>query len=157
MKLSLVAVGRLKKADPEAALFSDYETRFLRLAPRFGVQGLELIEIGERKVKTQAEEGEAMARHIPEDAFIIACDEHGKAMTSPEFADTIQSVRDRGSSQLVFLIGGADGIAPPLLARANIKLSFGKMVWPHKLARVMLAEQLYRAMSILDNSPYHRY
>jgi 23S rRNA (pseudouridine1915-N3)-methyltransferase len=77
-------------------------------------------------------------------------------MSSPEFANRLADWRDAGRGDLALIIGGADGLAPELRARADASLSFGKMVWPHMLVRVMLAEQLYRAASILAGSPYHR-
>ncbi|MDO7729728.1 MAG: 23S rRNA (pseudouridine(1915)-N(3))-methyltransferase RlmH, partial [Loktanella sp.] len=83
-------------------------------------------------------------------------DERGKVQSSPEFADMLGQWRDQGRQDVAFVIGGADGIDPNLRDRADAALSFGKMVWPHMLVRVMLAEQLYRAASILSNGPYHR-
>ena len=77
-------------------------------------------------------------------------------MTSPSFADRLGRVRDQGRGDLAFVIGGADGIDPSLLAQADMTIIFGAMVWPHMLVRVMLAEQMYRAASILAGSPYHR-
>ena len=87
---------------------------------------------------------------------MIACDERGAARPSRVFAGEIGGLRDRGVRRLVFLIGGADGLDPDLVAQANGKLAFGPQTWPHALARAMLAEQVYRAVSILAGSPYHR-
>ncbi|MEO0665912.1 MAG: 23S rRNA (pseudouridine(1915)-N(3))-methyltransferase RlmH, partial [Pseudomonadota bacterium] len=89
-------------------------------------------------------------------AALLGLDERGKLMTSPDFAHHIAAWRDDGVGEAAFIIGGADGIAPALRSRADLSLSFGKMVWPHMLARAMLCEQLYRAASILAGSPYHR-
>jgi 23S rRNA (pseudouridine1915-N3)-methyltransferase len=83
-------------------------------------------------------------------------DERGKVMTSPSFADQLGGWRDQGRLDVAFVIGGADGLDPTFRAKADAALSFGKMVWPHMLVRVMLSEQLYRAASILSGSPYHR-
>ncbi|MCL4105119.1 UNVERIFIED_CONTAM: hypothetical protein GTU68_018826 [Idotea baltica] len=83
-------------------------------------------------------------------------DERGRQLSSPDFAQAIAVRRDNGCSDLCFIIGGADGIVPDLRKRADLSLSFGAMVWPHMLARVMLTEQLYRAATILAGSPYHR-
>ena len=80
----------------------------------------------------------------------------GKLLTSPQFADLLARQRDAGMSDIAFVIGGADGIAQKLREQVNFKLSFGAMVWPHMMARVMLSEQLYRAASILAGAPYHR-
>ena len=93
---------------------------------------------------------------MPAGALLAVLDERGRVMTSPEFAAELARWRDAGRQDAAFVIGGADGIAPELRARAGFALSFGKMVWPHMLARAMLAEQLYRAASILSGSPYHR-
>ena len=103
-----------------------------------------------------AAEAVLLERAIPQGAVVVALDERGKLMSSPDFAARLAGWRDTGIGDLAFVIGGADGIAPGLRARADLSLSFGRMVWPHMLARVMLAEQLYRAASILSGSPYHR-
>ena len=88
--------------------------------------------------------------------MICVLDERGKVETSPAFAERLGTWRDAGRGDLAFVIGGADGIDPSLRAEADHALSFGKMVWPHMLVRVMLAEQLYRAAAILSGGPYHR-
>ena len=87
---------------------------------------------------------------------MIACDEHGQTLSSRAFADRIARLRDDGCRRLTFLIGGADGLDPALLAASNERLAFGVQTWPHALARAMLAEQVYRATTILAGSPYHR-
>src|SRR5690606_4164680 len=97
-----------------------------------------------------------LERALPAGAVICALDERGTVMSSPDFAGRLAGWRDAGRGDLALIIGGADGIAPALRARADTSLSFGKMVWPHMLVRVMLAEQLYRAASILVGAPYHR-
>ena len=97
-----------------------------------------------------------LQRAIPDGALICTLDERGKVMSSPDFAELIGNWRDQGRQDVAFVIGGADGIDPSLRAQADASLSFGKMVWPHMLVRVMLAEQLYRAASILSGGPYHR-
>ena len=95
-------------------------------------------------------------RVIPTGALSGGMDERGTVMPYSKFASKLGDWRDAGRSDLALIIGGADGIDPELYKRADFKLSFGSMVWPHMLARVMLAEQLYRAASILSGSPYHR-
>jgi 23S rRNA (pseudouridine1915-N3)-methyltransferase len=87
---------------------------------------------------------------------LVTLDERGRVLSSPEFADQLAKWRDGGRQDVSFVIGGADGIAPSFRARADFSISFGRMVWPHMLVRVMLAEQLYRAASILAGAPYHR-
>ena len=103
-----------------------------------------------------AAEAALLDRAIPSGSLISVMDERGKVQTSPDFANQLAGWRDQGRQDVAFVIGGADGIDPALRARADATLSFGKMVWPHMLVRVMLAEQLYRAASILSNGPYHR-
>jgi len=119
-----------------------------------GLGPVEVVEVESRK-PGKAAEAEALRSHLA-DAHVIACDEHGQARPSRAFAEEIATLRDRGVRRLVFLIGGADGLEAELLARANGKLAFGPQTWPHALARVMLSEQVYRAVTILAGSPYHR-
>ena len=119
-----------------------------------GLGPVEMVEVESRK-PGKAAEAEALRPHLA-DAHVIACDEHGQARPSRAFAEEIATLRDRGVRRLVFLIGGADGLDAELLARANGKLAFGPQTWPHALARVMLSEQIYRAVTILAGSPYHR-
>ena len=103
-----------------------------------------------------AAEGALLSRAIPEGAALCVLDERGKVLSSPEFAQALAGWRDGGRQDAAFVIGGADGVDPDLRARADLVISLGRMVWPHMLARVMLAEQLYRAATILAGSPYHR-
>ena len=91
-----------------------------------------------------------------EGAHLIACDERGKTYSSRAFADHIAKLRDQGERRLVFAIGGADGLDASVRQAASSTLAFGPQTWPHALARAMLAEQLYRAVTILAGSPYHR-
>ena len=103
-----------------------------------------------------ATEADLLARALPAGAWMVSMDERGAVLSSPEFATQLVKWRNDGRQDLAFVIGGADGIAPSLRARADASLSFGRMVWPHMLVRVMLAEQLYRAATILGGGPYHR-
>ncbi len=155
MKLSLIVVGRLRKG-PEAALIEDYLTRFDRIGRNMGLGPVTVIEVEDKKGGGKPAEAALLAKALPEGATLVVLDERGKLLTSPEFATKIADWRDQGQANLAFMIGGADGLDASLLARADLKLSFGKMVWPHMLARVMLTEQLYRAASILSGAPYHR-
>ena len=106
--------------------------------------------------KKRVGESRLLLDALPPDAFVIALDERGEAPSSRKFAARLAGLRDQGRRECVFLIGGADGHSEDLRSRADLLLSFGPMVWPHMLARAMLAEQLYRAASILAGSPYHR-
>ncbi len=144
------------KTGPEATLVTDYQTRFDRTGRALGLGPLTLHEVDDRKGGGMAAEAALLRRAIPDGAVLVALDERGKLMPSPDFADRLAGWRDAGRGDLAFVIGGADGLAPELRAQADMALSFGAMVWPHMLVRVMLTEQLYRAASILARSPYHR-
>lgn len=155
MRLHICAVGRLRTG-PEKALIDDYQSRFDRTGRALSLGPMEIHEIDDRKGGGMAGEAALLRRAIPKGAMVCTLDERGKLISSPEFASRIANWRDDGCSDLAFVIGGADGIDPSLRAEADFSLSFGKMVWPHMLARVMLTEQLYRASTILAGSPYHR-
>ncbi|MGH1576743.1 23S rRNA (pseudouridine(1915)-N(3))-methyltransferase RlmH [Planktotalea sp.] len=155
MKVHICAVGRMR-AGPEKTLFDDYHKRFERTGRGLGLGPLSVLEVEDKKNLGMGAEAALLDRAIPKGSVICAMDERGTVMSSPKFADKLGGWRDAGRADLTFIIGGADGIDPSLRARADFKLSFGSMVWPHMLARVMLAEQLYRAASILSGSPYHR-
>ncbi|WP_375173798.1 23S rRNA (pseudouridine(1915)-N(3))-methyltransferase RlmH [Pseudooceanicola sp.] len=155
MKLTICAVGRLRRG-PEADLIDDYLTRAGRTGRSLGLGPATVSEVEDKKGGGRTAEAALLEKALPGGARIIALDERGKLMTSPEFANLLAGWRDEGVSDCAFVIGGADGIDPALRGRADAKLSFGKMVWPHMLARVMLAEQIYRATTILAGSPYHR-
>ncbi|MCF1707689.1 23S rRNA (pseudouridine(1915)-N(3))-methyltransferase RlmH [Tabrizicola sp. J26] len=155
MRLVVCTVGRLR-AGPERMLVDDYVTRFNRTARPLGLGPLTEHEVEDRKGGGMAAEAELLSRALPANAVIVALDERGQTLTSPEFAQRLTAFRDEGRQDLAFLIGGADGIAPALRDRADLMISFGRMVWPHMLVRVMLSEQIYRAATILSGSPYHR-
>ena len=155
MRIRICAVGRLR-AGPEKALIDDYLKRFGRTGRALGLGPAEVIEVDDRKNTGMAAEGALLRRAVPDGAVICTLDERGKLLSSPDFAGRLADWRDQGRGDLAFVIGGADGIDPELRAAADASLSFGKMVWPHMLARVMLSEQLYRAATILAGSPYHR-
>lgn len=155
MRVHVCAVGRLR-AGPERALIDDYLTRFDRSGRALGLGPAAVLEVEGKKGGGMTAEAALLERAIPDGALICTLDERGKLMSSPDFADMLARWRDDGRGDAAFVIGGADGIDPALRARADASLSFGKMVWPHILARVILAEQLYRAASILAGAPYHR-
>ncbi|MBL4916644.1 23S rRNA (pseudouridine(1915)-N(3))-methyltransferase RlmH [Szabonella alba] len=155
MRVTLCAVGRLRTG-PERDLIDDYTTRFDRTGRAHGLGPLAEVEVEDRKGGGMAAEAALLSRAVPAGAALIVLDERGQQMTSPEFAAKLAGWRDGGRQDLAILIGGADGLDPALRARADLAISFGAMVWPHMLVRVMLAEQLYRAASILAGSPYHR-
>ena len=155
MRVTVCVVGRLR-AGPERDLVDDYLTRFDRTGRALGLGPADVREVEDRKGGGMAAEAVLLEKALPTGAAAIALDERGRVMSSPDFADQMAGWRDQGRSDLAFVIGGADGIDPSLRAKCDGSLSFGKMVWPHMLVRVMLAEQLYRAASILAGAPYHR-
>ncbi len=156
MRVTLLAVGRLK-AGPILTLFQDYARRIK--------WPLSTTEVEERRrlapAALRAREGELILEALGgatrkcSNALIIALDQRGTTFTSAAFAERLGQWRDGGRDP-VFVIGGADGLAPSVLERAQLTLSLGVMTWPHLIVRVLLAEQLYRAQSILGGHPYHR-
>ncbi len=131
-----------------------YVDRATAAGRALGLGPVEVIEV-EAKKPGKAAEAEVLKPHL-EAAHVIACDERGQARASRDFAAEIGRLRDDGVRKLVFVIGGADGLDPALVAQAQAKLAFGPQTWPHALARAMLAEQIYRAVTILAGGPYHR-
>jgi 23S rRNA (pseudouridine1915-N3)-methyltransferase len=155
MRVHIIAVGRLR-AGPEKDLVDDYFTRFDRTGRSMGLGPARVVEVDDRKGGGMSAEAALLRRAIPDGALLAVMDERGRMESSPDFAARLAGWRDQGRGDLALVIGGADGIDPALRAEADFALSFGKMVWPHMLVRVMLAEQLYRAASILSGAPYHR-
>jgi 23S rRNA (pseudouridine1915-N3)-methyltransferase len=155
MRIHICAVGRLR-AGPEKTIIDDYLTRFDRTGRGIGLGPARLVEVEDRKGGGMAAESALLQRAIPDGSVICVLDERGTMEKSPEFAARLGGWRDAGRGDLALVIGGADGLDPVLRDSADHALSFGQMVWPHMLARVMLAEQLYRAASILSGGPYHR-
>lgn len=155
MKVTLCVVGRLR-AGPERDLIEDYLQRFDRTGRGLGLGPVSVVEVEDRKGGGQEAEAVLLRKAVPAGAVLCVLDERGKVMSSPEFAGQIAAWRDAGRGHLALVIGGADGLTKALRAEADARLSFGKMVWPHMLVRVMLAEQLYRAAAILAGTPYHR-
>lgn len=155
MRVTICAVGRLR-AGPEKTLIDDYLTRFGRTGRTLALGPATITEIDERKGGGMQGEADLLRRTVPDGALICTMDERGRTLTSPDFAGRLAGWRDDGHRDLAFVIGGADGLDPALRAEADFSMSLGKMVWPHMLVRVMLAEQLYRASSILAGAPYHR-
>ena len=153
MRIAIVAVGRLSRS-PETELVKLYVERATAAGRALGLGPVEVVEVEARK-PGKAAEAEALKPHL-EGSHVVACDERGKPRASRAFAEEIATLRDRGVRRLAFVIGGADGLDPALVAQAQGALAFGPQTWPHALARAMLAEQLWRAVSILAGSPYHR-
>ena len=155
MRVHICAVGRLR-AGPEKNLIEDYLKRFDRTGRSLGLGPARVIEVEDRKGGGPEAEAALLRRAIPDGAVLCVLDERGRVENSPEFAARLAGWRDAGRGDVALVIGGADGVAPELREQADFLLSFGAMVWPHMLVRVMLAEQVYRAASILAGAPYHR-
>lgn len=154
MNLQIAAVGRLRSG-PEAELVSDYLARTGRTGVQVGIGPVNIQEIEARKGGTK-EEARLLAKATADAKPLVVLDERGTSLNSPGLAARLEAWRDHGHRQVTFVIGGADGVTSTLRDRADLVLGLGPMVWPHMLVRVMLAEQLYRSVSILSGSPYHR-
>jgi len=141
----IIAIGRMKKTSHFASAYSEYEKR---------LQGA--IELFELEGRDQKEELEKIKNKLSSNAPIIALDETGKTLSSVQFSQKITDLQQIKTGKFQFIIGGADGLNDEIRAQADLVLSFGKLTWPHMLARVMLIEQIYRAQLILSNHPYHK-
>lgn len=160
MRLAVAAVGRTRAPQPEQMLCDLYRERADGLAARLGFSRLDFLIVEVSRAATpdarRREEASRLSRRLPGQAHRIALDEGGRARSSEDFAAHLARLRDRGCRDLVFLIGGPDGLSPGLLESADERLAFGPQTWPHLLVRAMLAEQIYRAFTILSGHPYHR-
>jgi 23S rRNA (pseudouridine1915-N3)-methyltransferase len=154
----LLAVGRLK-AGPERDLYERFSERIAAAGKGVGLT-FSLREFGESRSGSAAariaEETAQLAASIPDGARLIALDSTGKSLTSAAFSDRVAQWRDGGARDLAVVIGGPDGLAGTMRDRADLVLAFGAATWPHQLVRIMLAEQIYRAVTILAGHPYHR-
>ena len=153
MRIGLIAIGKPGRG-PEAQLADDYVRRATAAGRALGLGPVELIDLDPKK-PGKAPEAELILA-AAEGAHLIACDERGRTYGSRAFSDHIAGLRDQGERRLVFAIGGADGLDRSVLDAARSTLAFGPQTWPHALARAMLAEQVYRAVTIMAGSPYHR-
>lgn len=151
LKLAIVAVGRFGGKDPERLLFETYAGR---MKPP-----IKMIEVEEKRLTgaaRQRREGELLQAATPAGAAIVAMDGRGEVLSSEALAGRLDRFRQQGIGRVAFLIGGADGHDDQLRRSAAFCYSFGPATWPHLMVRAMLAEQLYRAGTILDGHPYHR-
>jgi 23S rRNA (pseudouridine1915-N3)-methyltransferase len=158
MRLIVIAVGRLKQG-PERELAERYRERFDDIGRKLGFRDIEIHEIPESRARDaatrMAEEAAAIAAHFPEKYGLIALDERGKSIDSAVFAQHLGRFRDQ-AKDIIFVIGGADGLSPELRRNAQLVIAFGAATWPHQMVRVMLLEQIYRSATILAGHPYHR-
>ena len=156
--VTLLAVGRLK-AGPERDLFDRYWTRLKPLVGSLGFSEPRLIELREsnarQPVQRKAEEAKALLERVEPGSFLIALDERGKALTTPDFSTRLADLKDSGRA-IACVIGGPDGLDASVRQRADMTLSFGAMTVPHQIVRVLVAEQLYRCATVLAGHPYHR-
>ena len=159
MRLTILCVGRLKD-DAERNIVRRYQQRLEQIGPPLGISGLAITELIEGKAQTAAErkssEAAELRRKIPENAQVAALDERGKTLSSVELARWIGRQRDDGVREICFLIGGPDGLDAAIVGDSSVTICFGRMTLPHGLVRAVLAEQLYRAATILASHPYHR-
>jgi len=155
MRLTITAISRIK-AGPERDLIDDYLGRASASGRSIGLGPAEESEIDNRSLANKTVESAALAAAVPDGARLCLLDERGKTQSSRAFSKTLCQWRDEGAREAVFVIGGADGLDRSAFRQPDLTLSLGAMVWPHKLVRIMLAEQLYRAVSIASGSPYHR-
>jgi 23S rRNA (pseudouridine1915-N3)-methyltransferase len=159
MRLVVAAIGRLKTG-PERELAERYRERASKFGRGVGLHPLDIIEIDESSARRPqdrlTQEGNALNGLMSGGGARIALDGRGQPVTSEQFAERLARWRDNGRPAAYFVIGGADGLAGDLKQRADLVLSFGTATWPHQLVRIMLLEQLYRAMTILAGHPYHR-
>ena len=159
MRIVLAAVGRLKQG-PERELAERYRKRAADAGRGAGLSAFDIVEIKESRAgdadRRMLEESIAIANIIPERAVSVILDAQGQSLTSVSFASSLRDWRNQNTPAAVFIIGAADGLAPSLREQASLAMSFGAATWPHQLVRIMLLEQLYRAVTILAGHPYHR-
>jgi 23S rRNA (pseudouridine1915-N3)-methyltransferase len=159
MRVLVAAIGRLKQG-PERELAERYQKRAADLGRKNGLQAIDIVEVKESRAdnleRRMIEESIAIANILPDRAVVVLLDERGENVTSAALAGRLQAWRSAGKPAVAFILGGADGLAPSLRDKADVTLAFGAATWPHQLVRIMLLEQLYRALTILAGHPYHR-
>jgi 23S rRNA (pseudouridine1915-N3)-methyltransferase len=159
MRLLILAVGH-ERGTSEAVLSDDYCARAAGMGRRLGFPVVAIEEVGLSRRREAAarvrEEGERLSLRVPEQAHVICLDAKGKGMTSEAFAEMLGAMRDAGARDLAFVIGGPDGLNLGPRVKPGRSLAFGPQTWPHLLARALLTEQIYRAVTILAGHPYHR-
>ncbi|TDQ64238.1 23S rRNA (pseudouridine1915-N3)-methyltransferase [Maritalea mobilis] len=159
MKVHILAVGRLKDG-PERQLVQRYLERAKATGRQLGFGDVEVRELPESRAKQadqrKKEEADAILDITQDGAMLVFLDERGKSLTSDKFAQQLGAWRDQGARDCYFVIGGADGLDKALRQQGHLTLNFSNLTWPHQIVRIMLAEQIYRAMTILSGHPYHR-
>ena len=150
MKITILAIGKARGVEAEWG--AEYQKR---LGDTVGVREFAAPKSLPPE-QTQKTEAQVLLKAIPVKSFVVVLDERGKDMSSRDFAGKFLAWQDQGIEDLVFIIGGADGVTDEVRNRANFTLGFGRLTWPHRLVRVMLLEQIYRAKQIIAGHPYHR-
>ncbi len=153
MKVAILAVGRMKSG-PERDLYDAYSGRFSKIGAGLGLKGLTETEV-DAGGGLEAE-GRRILSKVQSGARCVRLDEGGRSLSSTAFAEDLAKRRDSGEPSLVFVIGGAEGFSDEARRAIPETMAFGRQTWPHRLVRAMLAEQLYRAASILAGAPYHK-
>lgn len=152
MQVSIIAIGKMQRG-PEQTLVDTY---LKRLPWKSHIVEIDMKKSAATSAERKAKEAERLLAAVPPGAMIVVLDENGKALKSRALAEKIDDWQMTGVNHLAFLIGGADGHDASVLAKADLKLAFGTLTWPHMMVRVMLAEQIYRVWSINTGHPYHR-
>ena len=159
MKLYVSAIGRLKTG-PETELVARYQDRARKAGKSLGLDGPTMLDYAESRARSaderKSQEADQLLKALPSGCMIVALDEHGKNLSSEAFAKLVDKERNAGTPAMAFVIGGPDGHGQDLLAKAHVKLALGSMTWPHQIARALLTEQIYRAITIISGHPYHR-
>ena len=153
MHISLISIGKLKSG-PEKDMVDDYVSRFNKAGPGIGLRSLKLVDLASGGGLPA--EGERLLGAIPDGAKVLRLDEHGPQWSSVKLSNQVAKWRDDGLGHLSFLIGGAEGYSDAVRDVCKDTLAFGPQTWPHRLVKVMLAEQLYRAVSLQAGLPYHK-
>lgn len=159
MRLRLICTGRMKKG-PERELCDTYLKRARASGPQVGLSGFSILELPESRADSaaarKAEEAARLNDRLSSGAFLLLLDERGRDLSSRELAGLLAREAEAGRAACDIIIGGPDGLDASLLERADAVIRLGRLTWPHQLVRVMLAEQLYRTVTILQGHPYHR-
>lgn len=159
MKITVITVGKIKEKYLKDAI-QEYSKRLSKYCK------LEIVEVADEKTPDQAsetvgnairsKEAERILKYVKEDAFVITLEIQGTLLTSEELADKIDKLGVKGTSHIIFIIGGSIGLGEEVLRKSDFALSFSKMTFPHQLMRVILLEQIYRSYRIISNEPYHK-
>lgn len=159
MKLTLLCVGKLKE-EAERAIVARYLTRLGQIGAAVGLSHVQTVELMESRAASaeerKADEAGSLRKRLTAGAKVVAFDERGRHMASEDFAGLIMRWNDGGVRDAAFIVGGADGLSESFLDGSDAALSLGRLTMPHGLARAVIAEQLYRAATIIARHPYHR-